>query len=273
MNTTDFDRDRSLRAALQPDADCPQLPALVEAALSGWTSADSPALREHATGCAACAAELDLLAAFDGTARNSTEGTDIAWVAGRIRIGAVPGSTSAAETPSLAKVLPISAGRAKRAKTHGEMPLSRRWAAAALVVLGLGVAFEWAHRNFGVVPPSLPGTSSSLDPTVVRGGEIVLESPQGEIAAETLREFAWRGVPGAASYRLEIRDVAGEILWQGSETANRLRVSPELAAKLATYVTYRWNVTALDVAGSALAHSATGTFALDPSSNGTSSGK
>ena len=173
----------------------------------------------------------------------------------------------------MARVLPISEMRAKRlraARQPGEMSLWNRWAAAALVVIGLGFAFEWAHRNLA---PALPDRSEAAISDVVRSGEVLLESPFGVVAATTttgveqLPPFVWRAFAGAASFRVEVRDVAGDLLWQGSSTATTLAAPPDLLAKLETLVTYRWTVTALDAAAGAVAHSVPASFRLEPPAN------
>jgi hypothetical protein len=162
---------------------------------------------------------------------------------------------------------PHAAKRAKLARQSAGMSLAGRWAAAALVVVGLGLAFEWGHRNFA---PALPDRPDALSPDVVRSGEVRLVSPLGivEVAAlDQLPPFAWRPVAGAATYRVEVRDVADELLWQGGSTGARLVAPPELRAKLATLVTYRWNVTAFDAGQIAIGHSAKASFRVEPPAN------
>ena len=69
---------------------------------------------------------------------------------------------------------------------------------------------------------------------VVRSGEVLLDSPFGVVATtgvEQLPPFVWRAVAGAASYRVEVRDVAGDLLWQGSSTATTLAAPPDLAGE------------------------------------------
>ena len=110
--------------------------------------------------------------------------------------------------------------------------------------------------------PALP---DAPDSDVVRSGELLLDSPLGTLNGAPM-EFTWRPVVGAAKYRIELRDVAGDLLWQGSSATTALGVAADLAAKLETFVTYRWNVTALDDAESALAHSSPVSFRIEPPS-------
>jgi hypothetical protein len=265
MTTPESDRPAALREALAPGPGCPPLAELLDSHFGGAVGPRAEELRAHAAGCAACSAELTLAGAFDATPANAAEAQEIAWVAARIRQPAAMGESAA---PPLARVLPMAphaakrARQAKSARRGAEMSLWNRWAAAALVVVGLGVAFEWAHRTIGAGPATSSGVAS-LDSDVVRGGTILLESPAGR-QTRPVSEFAWRAVPGATSYRIEIRDGAGEAVWQGAAPTSRLATPPQLAALLETYVTYSWAVTALDGTENAVGHSPAVTFAIEP---------
>ncbi len=285
MTTIDSDRNQLLRQALAPDAGCPPLAELLDVVVAGAANPRAESLRAHAAACSVCSAELALAGAFDETARSPAEAQEIAWVVEQL---ASPSASSARSstpttptmpttsgvTPQMGRVLPMAehAARRRKSKSPGEareMSLWNRWAAAALVIVGLGVAFEWAHRTIGGAPATSP-RPGSFDSDVVRGGAIVLDSPLGR-QARAVSEFAWRALPGAASYRLEVREAAGDLLWQGSAVGVRLETPADLAAKLETYVAYTWNVTALDAAQSAVGQSQSARFvvepALDPASN------
>ncbi|MEO8197056.1 MAG: hypothetical protein ABI689_10065 [Thermoanaerobaculia bacterium] len=269
MTTTDFDRNQTLRQALQPAAGCPPLGELLDTLLAQSASPRAAELRAHAGECSACAAELTLARAFDAAPKSAEEAQDIAWVAAQLQLPAAA-SAVAALTPQLARVLPMAPHAAKRARLARQAagtPLWTRWAAAALVIVGLGLVFEWGHRSFA---PALPDRSDALSSDVVRSGEVRLDSPVGVVEVvgmDSLPTFAWRPVTGAASYRIDVRDVADDLLWQGSVVAPSLVAPPELRAKLETLVTYRWHVTAFDAAQSAIGHSATATFRVEPPTN------
>ena len=273
MTTSDFDRNQLLRQALQPETGCPPLSELLDALFTGAEGPRSEELRAHAAACAACAAELALAGAFDAAPRNPAEAQEIAWVAAQLQ---TPEATFQAPSPvsppapQLARVLPMAPHAAKRAKLARQSAgtsLWSRWAAAALVIVGLGLAFEWGHRNFA---PALPGRQDALSPDVVRSGEMRVDAPVGVLVlggVADLPAFAWRPVSGAATYRVEVRDVAGDLLWQGRSTTGSLAAPPELLARLETLVTYRWNVTALDKVESAIGHSASASFRVEPPTN------
>ncbi len=262
MNAIEFDRNRPLREALQPAAGCPPLAELVDALFTGAKTPAAEALRAHAAGCFACAAELELARAFDDSPRDAAEAQEIARVAGGFKVlSLVPAAAESpiAPPPQMARVLKMER---PRLRGKSETPLWTRWAAAAMVVVGLGFMFEWAHRTIGGAP-RLPDAPAS---DVVRSGELLLDSPIGTLHA-TPAQFSWRAVAGAGSYRVELRDVAGDLVWQGLSPATTLSAPPELTAKLESFVTYRWNVTALDASASAVAHSAPTSFRIEPSPN------
>lgn len=265
MTTIDFDRNRLLREALQPGPDCPPLAELLDTMFAGATTSGAAALRAHAAACPACAAELELAGIFDAKPRNAAEELEIAWIAEQVKLpGSLRGRADAGRTESLARVLPMApmvAARAKRARAGRELSLPSRWAAAALIVIGLGLTFEWGHRNFA---PAIPDAGEALRSDVVRSGEVLLDAPVGLGTAQP-SEFSWRAVPGAVSYRVEVRDVAGELLWLATTETPRVTPPGELASKLESFVTYHWSVTALDVAGNPVAQSSPAAFRFEPS--------
>jgi hypothetical protein len=273
MKADDFDRDRALREALRPATACPPLAELAHAAFAGATTPANEALLAHAATCPACGAELALAGAFEASPRSAVEAEEIAWVAARMSpprasdraAGPAEGATPQTGAPPMARVIPMDRHRERsRRRSSGEPSLWSRWAAAALIVVGLGFAFEWAHRTIGRGgPPALSPGGTSLDPDVVRGGAILLESPLGR-QSEAVREFTWRPGEGAAAYRVEIRDLAGDLVWQGLSPAPRLATPPDLAAKLETYVAYAWTVTALDASQSPLGQSQSARFTIEP---------
>lgn len=268
MKNTDFDRNHLLRRALQPGTACPPLAELLDAHFTGAADPRAEALRLHAAECPACGGELALAGAFDATPKSPAEAEEIAWVAAQLR-GPAAGSLAAevAPPPQLARVLPMAPHAAKRARLARQSagtPLWSRWAAAALLVVGLGIAFEWGHRSFA---PALPDRPDVYSPDVVRSGEVRLLAPAGVLdvaGVDALPPFSWRPVAGAVSYRVELRDVADELLWQGISTGTTLAAPPELLAQLATLVTYRWNVTAFDAAQSDIGHSPAASFRVEP---------
>lgn len=240
-----IDEREMMRAALERRNGCPPLATLIDAAFAAAPTPEQESHLAHAASCASCAAELELASAFDGSARTGDEEGEIAWVEGRVDVAV----GRAAEPAPLARVLPMR----KKSSAPTSAPAWTRWAAAALVVLGLAVALRW---NAVRLAPPLPD-GPSID--VVRSGELLLESPIGELPAAPER-FEWRPVPGATNYSVEVRDVAGDLLFSADAPGPALALTPEHGAQIESHVSYTWTVIARDAAGAELARSAPAIF-------------
>jgi len=68
-------------------------------------------------------------------------------------------------------------------------------------------------------------------------------------------EFRWEAVPGANSYSVELKDVAGITLASAKSAQNVLQVTPEMKASMISGKPLKWKVTALDAAGKEIANS------------------
>lgn len=266
MNTPNSGRDALLLEALEPTAACPPLAELIEAGFSEFAGSRGEEIRSHAESCSRCSAELALAGAFDATPRNAAEAVEIAQVVAGLEN---PVRVAEAARPPLARVLPMAPHRERRARQVASSTggaLWQKWAAAALVVIGLGLLFEWGHQSFG---PSLPGRDGTIDADVVRSGELRILAPAGilEIAgAAALPEFAWQPLAGVRSYRVELVDVGGEVLWMGESAEPRLVPSEKLRSAIETFVTYRLRITPLDGAKRPLAAAASSSFRIEPPS-------
>ena len=242
MTHADAGTTSPLAAALARRPDCPPLEKLVEAATRPMAAEAAKALREHAAGCPACAAELELAAAFQSPAEGAAS-ADLEWIVGRLASGA-------ATAPAPARVLELR--RRAPLATWG-----LRAAAVALVTLGLGLGWSSLRSR---VAPTLPDAGLS---DVVRSGRVVVLAPAGTLAALP-ESFAWEAVARAATYRVELADVADEPIWEGETSATTLALPGAIRARLETLVTYRWRVIARDANGGRLAQSEATEFRLDP---------
>jgi hypothetical protein len=226
----------ALEAALAGPGAHPPIERLAATAAGELLAAEAAAIEAHAATCAACGAELELARGF---AAAPADDADVRWVVERLGAGA----ERAAGAPPLAKILPM----------RGPSAPARRWtvwAAAASVVLAAALGLT-ALRD--ARPPALPERPLK---DVVRGGEIVWQTPTGALA-EAPEIFAWEPVAGAARYRIEILDVLGARV-AGAEVGEP-RWAPSAAERVAleSFVTYRVRLVALDPAGGEVAGSVT----------------
>ncbi|MEZ5313738.1 MAG: hypothetical protein R2862_08865 [Thermoanaerobaculia bacterium] len=238
-------RDR-MRELLTPAADCPPLERLVDALFAAEATAEQRQLLEHAGGCASCAAEIDLAGGFDAKPRSEAEAAELAEVS---RILEARRGTAAPVSQG-ARILPM---RERRIPASRVAPHWSRWAAAAMILLGIGLALRLGGPG---APPALPGVSAS---GIVRGSDLVLEAPLGELAGRPDR-FVWQAVQSATRYRVEIRDALGEPLWSGESTGTELGLPQEASPRIESMVSYQWTVIAYDGEDKVVARATPATF-------------
>ena len=231
-----------LARALERTPECPPLEELVAAAGEPAAPRRDEILR-HAGSCPACGAELELARSFGR--EDAAESADVDRVVARLRGEAEPGG----------RVLEFR--RERKADGSSRMAVWGRWAAAALVVVGLGLGFQ-AWRDSRSPELGGPGVTG-----VVRSGEIELVAPVGEVVGAP-REMVWVGVPDAASYRVELLDVAGDPVASIETSAPRVELDEATRAELRARASYGWRVVALDSAGAEVASSATVEFEVAP---------
>lgn len=143
--------------------------------------------------------------------------------------------------------------KAQLVQKIAELPAARRdygrrriLAAAALVMLALTAGW-WLRA----APPPLPRPQ---EVTVSRGSAIEPRSPIGELQ-EAPTELAWRESEGAADYRLSLRAVDEQLLWQARVPGSPAVLPVAEQNLLLPGVTYFWQVEALDSDGDRLAWS------------------
>jgi hypothetical protein len=98
---------------------------------------------------------------------------------------------------------------------------------------------------------------------VLRGGFVEPLAPIGEVASVPT-ELRWEPRPGAASYRVRLRTVDDELLWEGTFAAPPARLPEGVAGRLKPAVAYSWSVEALDGRGARLAGSEPVRFRVRP---------
>jgi hypothetical protein len=230
-----YENPELLARALERTSECPPLETLAATALGDLPQAERAPVLAHAESCPACGAELALATGFAEESGLSADAVE--RVVERLR----------ATSPAGGRVIAFPAARADGAR-HA-VPRWTRWAAAALVVVGVGFLWQ-ASRT--ALPPELAGPGGT---DVVRGGEIEVEAPVGEVTGVPA-ELSWRPVAGAVVYRVELLDVAGDPLGGGETAATRFELPASLAEKLRPRARYGWRVTALDAGQHELARSA-----------------
>lgn len=140
---------------------------------------------------------------------------------------------------------PAPAGESRRRSRRPPIPV---WAmAAAATLAAAAVLTPLALRNSP--PPLATGPTTGI----TRSPTILPVTPRGEIdrAPETLR---WEAVPGAESYRIEIRSVDGTLLWEATSRHPEIAVDRR-AVPFEPAVRYSWRVEALDRDGRSVASS------------------
>jgi hypothetical protein len=136
-------------------------------------------------------------------------------------------------------------------------PTTFRWAAAAMLVLGVALAWQAARR---ALPPAPDGP---LGADVLRGREVELLAPAGETVGPPA-ELVWSPVAGAARYRVELLDVGGDRLGGGETSTTTYPLAPELRERLRPRARYAWRVVALAPAGDEVARSEVAEFVVRP---------
>jgi hypothetical protein len=221
--------DEWLRAAYADG--CPPPEAFLEAETGALDPEARRRLLEHAERCPACAAERDLARLFDaGPEAGDVRPEDVAYVVGRLE----------GRPHTAGQVLAFLGARRRPAVWVA------RLAAAAVVLLAAGLFFQ---RYFAA--PQLPEPPSS---GVVRGGEVEILAPVGEVEAVPV-ELRWAPRPGAVSYRVRLQAVDDTVLWEATLSAPPARLPAEVVARLQRGVVYVWSVAALDAQGARLASS------------------
>ena len=240
-----------LRAAYAgAESGCPPPEAFLEAESGALTPNERRRLEEHADRCPACAAERDLARLFDAAPEiPGVPAADVDFVVSRLEAASpVRGRHG--------KVLPL---RARKPAVRSVW----QWAAAAMVVLAAGLVFQLARPG----APPLPAPPRQGG--VVRGGEVEVVSPVGEVPSVPA-ELRWTPTPGAAAYRVSLSAVDDTVLWEATVSGPPARLPEGVAAGLHRAVVYLWRVEALDAAGHRLAVSEAVRFRARPVEPGAS---
>lgn len=235
-----------LRAAYAEDeAGCPPPEAYLAEEMERLSPEERRRLDEHADGCPACAAERDLARMFDsGSEADGVLPENVAFVVSQLEKASPVRPTI---QPRQDNVVPF---RVPSPKIVQPSHRSGLWRIAAVVVLmiGAGLLFQLS-RPPGAPPLPVPGTE-----TTVRGGEVEVVSPVGEVAGVP-SELKWEPRPGAASYRVRLSTVDDTVLWETAIPVPPAQLPADVTGKLHRAVVYTWTVEALDASGNRIAGS------------------
>lgn len=148
---------------------------------------------------------------------------------------------------------PAPAPAVRPAKKRSRIRFRLAWSAAGAAVLLAAAVFLMVPRT--PRPPDFPDSGTRI----IRGAPVVLIAPVG-ILEENPKSFAWRGVGGAAEYRITVEGL--EPVWT-AETGETSAVIPaEIAARFLPGKTYSWTVKAYAAEGTLLAVSPAAAFSI-----------
>ncbi len=233
METRRPNEDAVFRRALE-GSECPPLEELAMAA-EGIEVPGAAGLREHATACAKCAAELDLLREFEAAVPRRDEWSDVRWIERRMK-----------------DPLPVPAWW-ERFIALPQLGSLAAAAAALLLIVGGATQF-WPVRE-----PTL-GQSKAWAP-VLRSSAVVGLKPAGDVTSRP-EELSWAPVAGASRYEVSLMEVDGVELWHASTAEARAKLPSPVAAKIVPAKTLVWVVNAFNAVGERIAVSGKQKFRL-----------
>jgi hypothetical protein len=209
--------------------------------LEGMTenASANPKAAAHLAGCAHCQTELAMLKNFEQSTPSADEGAAVAWIAAQL------------ERRQSAPVAQQKIARVPFWRTMFRVPyLAGAAALAAVLIFGISLY----HGNSDGPGKINPGIGSGQF-----RGSIHLLSPIADQNSAPA-EFRWDAVQGANSYTVELKDVAGITLASANSTQNALPVTPEIKAVMVSGKPLKWQVKALDAAGTEIANSSAEQF-------------
>jgi hypothetical protein len=227
-----------------------------DAGLAAWLQQHRGA--EPVAECAACVSEWALYQTYEGAARASV-GAARRSLEERAVSSIVEQLTGSQAEWALAGV-PMKSSATPRGRLlrfslrPGAIPGWQKFAAAAVVLLGVALVLPWLTG-----PPRLGDPAPS---DVLRGSLIEGLAPSAELAAAPL---ALRCAPadGAARYRFRLTTGDEELILEEEAIEPRLSLLP-IAGSLQPFVRYVWTVVALDDAGNQIASSPPTQFEIRP---------
>jgi hypothetical protein len=230
--------EQALRRAYESPGACPPPETFLAEEMAALDPETRASVESHAERCPACAAERDLARTFESAgSMSASENRDVEHMVRRLKRGAPTRKNDS----GLARLLRFPAlGGLQRSPAF-------RVAMAAVLVLVVGFAVQTTRTG----APQLPDTAVD---TVVRGGQLEVISPVGEIAVVT-DAFVWQASDGAVSYLVTLKTVDDTVLWETTSDQPSVSLPEPVRSQLHPAVTYAWKVEALDAQGARVAGS------------------
>jgi hypothetical protein len=226
-----------LRSALQRTPDCPD----VEQLSAGLDRRD-PRIESHVKGCAFCSSELRMLRSFDEADIPPRDMAAIKAIQARL-------------DSRSHEIFPFRQAAEPWWKTWFAVSWARpaMVTAAAACVIAIGVELRRPR------PPVLNDAVTN-GPEVLRSQKTVsIVSPVGDIG-QAPDAVEWKGVAGAASYRVRLLEVDGNELWRSDTSQTRATLPQEVRAKVAPSKTLLLEIAAFDRQNREIARSDAGRF-------------
>ncbi len=236
---------QALRRAYGEGSPCPDPVLFLEE--DTLDEAERQRLAAHVSTCPACAAERELALGFAAPVEEPADAGEIESLLAQLREQRNRQAPSTQARPA--------AARARR-RWFAPRSLSAPLALAASVLLAAVVVIG------GLREPTAPELPTFEPGTTMRGARVEALAPEG-LLSKVPEAFHWRGVEGAASYRVTLLAVDDSVLWSGTSPASPLRLPASLSERLYPAVRYRWQVEADGPTGP-MAASELVDFRIDP---------
>src|SRR5581483_10660593 len=224
---------QSLKAALTPTPECLSVEQL-ERLLAG-SAQNEP----HLAKCARCQAEFAMLKSFQSDTQLPHEGAAVAWISSQLERRFDEIKNPAKSTGQMRGV--AIASRFSPVSHFGKLRFVVS-VAAAVVVITASLFLLRTNKE-----PALQAQLETRQ-TILRSEEIETLGPAGELAkAPTVLQ--WKGIAGAAKYKVVLMEVDHSPLWSSETGDNLVTIPNPVRGKFHPRKPVLWQVVALDSQG------------------------
>ena len=227
--------DNEIRQALRRGSDCPEVEILLSA-LENTADPSHSAMSKHAELCAACGAEWSLYQRFESPALQENEQDAVRHIMARLKAPASADSRTGAKSWWRQLTTPAWLGGAA--------------VAMAALVLAVGIGSEWRAGREAVSGGAATGAESGT----VRAQSVRVLTTLGDVS-KAPDSISWAPVSGAATYKVEVREVDRTLSFYKITTTPSLAMPGEAVKLLVPGKTLLVDVFALDARGQVIAES------------------